>query len=117
MQGSLTIVGLGPGDPSLLTAGAQQALDRAERIILRTAIHPGLDDLVADARTSTCDDLYDRLASFDDVYAAIVERVLGAARTQKLVFGVPGHPYFGERTVALLLARTADEAVPPSICS
>lgn len=117
MPGSLTIVGLGPGDPSLRTVGAQQALDRAERIILRTAIHPGLDDLVADRRTSTCDDLYDRLTSFDDVYAAIVERVLGAARQRSVVFAVPGHPYFGERTVALLLARTANEGVPTTIRS
>ena len=41
-----------------------------------------------------CDDLYDRLTSFDDVYAAIVERVLEAARCGDVVFAVPGHPQF-----------------------
>ena len=42
----ITIVGLGPGDPELRTVGAQRALDAADRIILRTRVHPGLDDLV-----------------------------------------------------------------------
>ena len=41
----ITIIGLGPGNPALRTVGAQRALDAADRIILRTRIHPGLDDL------------------------------------------------------------------------
>lgn len=115
MSGSLTIVGLGPGDPELRTLGAQRALDAAERIILRTAIHPGVDDLIQDSRTNTCDDLYDQSASFDEVYAAVVERVLEAARTHHVVYGVPGHPTFGERTVAALRTRTADTDIPTTI--
>jgi tetrapyrrole methylase family protein/MazG family protein len=117
MPGSLTIVGLGPGDPELRTLGAQRALDGAESIILRTAIHPGVDDLVADARTTTCDDLYDMAASFEDVYSGTVERVLEKARERRTVFAVPGHPLFGERTVTLLAERVATEQIPLSILS
>jgi tetrapyrrole methylase family protein/MazG family protein len=115
MPESLTIVGLGPGDSDLRTIGAQRALDAAERIILRTAVHPGLDELIQDPRTSTCDDLYQQLASFDDVYAGIVERVLDAARLQRVVYAVPGHPRFGERTVAALQARCMEEGIPATI--
>ena len=109
MTGRLTVVGLGPGDPDLRTVGAQRSLAEAERIILRTAIHPGIGDLIHDQRTTTCDDLYERCASFDAVYEAIVDRVLTAARTHQVVYAVPGHPRFGERTVGRLIAR-AEEA-------
>lgn len=115
MPGSLTIVGLGPGDPELRTIGAERALAGAECIILRTAIHPGLDDLLADPRTTTCDDLYEASTSFAEVYAGITERVLAAARERLVVFAVPGHPLFGERTVTLLAERAASEGIPLSI--
>ncbi|HEY7035762.1 MAG TPA: MazG family protein [Thermomicrobiales bacterium] len=115
MSGSLTIVGLGPGDPNLRTLGAQKALDDAEQIILRTAIHPGLDDLRGDPRTTACDDLYESRSSFEAVYEGIVERVLGAARSRRVAFAVPGHPLYGERTVSLLLARAAGEQIPTSV--
>ncbi|MEA2524257.1 MAG: tetrapyrrole methylase family protein / MazG family protein [Thermomicrobiales bacterium] len=117
MPGSLTIVGLGPGDPGLRTVDAQRALDRAERIILRTAIHPGIDDLVADRRTTTCDDLYDQESSFEDVYQGVVDRVRTAAESAHVVYAVPGHPLFGERTVALLLERSGDATIPTTVCA
>ena len=105
----LFVVGLGPGDPGDRTVAVQRALDGAARIVLRTAVHPGLDDLVGDPRVVTCDDLYDSLPTFDAVYDAVVERVLTAATAPgSTVFAVPGHPLFGERTVRLLLKRLDD---------
>lgn len=107
--GALTIVGLGPGDPSARTVAAQGALDAAATIILRTRIHPGLDDLAADPRVTSCDDLYERAAQFDDLYDAIAERVGDAARgtaAGEVVFAVPGHPRFGERSIGRILARS-----------
>jgi tetrapyrrole methylase family protein/MazG family protein len=117
MPGSLTIVGLGPGDPGLRTVATQQALERADQIILRTAIHPGLDDLVADPRTTTCDDLYQRATSFDGVYEAIVDRVLASSQVNHVVYAVPGHPLYGERTVAPLEARASEAGIPTMIFS
>ena len=64
-------------------------LDAAERIILRTRIHPGLGDLAADPRVTDCDDLYQRAGDFGDLYPAIAQRVLGwraHARTSYLRF-------------------------------
>ena len=115
----ITVVGLGPGDPSLRTLGTQAALDRADRIVLRTRIHPGLADLAEDARVSDCDDLYERAASFDEVYAAAAERVLAiAAKTAgDVLYAVPGHPRFGERSVAILTERAQAAGMPIEIVS
>jgi tetrapyrrole methylase family protein / MazG family protein len=99
---SLTIVGLGPGDPTLRTVAAQHALDEAPRIILRTGIHPGLEDLLSDARVSTCDDLYQQQPTFQTLYRSVVDRVLGELEQGNLVYAVPGNPVAGELTVIKL---------------
>src|SRR5829696_328449 len=109
----ITVVGLGPGNVELRTVGAQRALDAAERIILRTRIHPGLDDLASDARVTDCDDLYESAANFDVLYPAIAQRVLGAAQVGGVVvFAVPGHPRVGERTVPLIEAGARELGIP-----
>ena len=111
---TLTIVGLGPGDPGLRTVDGARALAAADRIILRTGIHPGVADLLADSRVTTCDDLYVAGRDFDTVYAAVAGRVVDAARSglDNVVFAVPGHPRFGERSVELVVERAAAAGVP-----
>ncbi len=101
-------MGLGPGHPSARTIAAQRALDAAQRILLRTSIHPGLEDLAEDPRVSNCDDLYEQSQTFDQVYTSIVERILDLATTAPVVYAVPGHPFFGERTVDLLRQRAEE---------
>ena len=109
----ITVIGLGPGDPALRTVGAQRALDAADRIILRTRIHPGLDDLATDARVTDCDDLYESAADFDALYPAVSGRVLGAAQSGgAVVFAVPGHPRIGERSVPLVEAGARELGIP-----
>jgi tetrapyrrole methylase family protein/MazG family protein len=112
----ITIIGLGPGNPELRTVGAQRALDAAEHIILRTRIHPGLGDLAADPRVTDCDDLYESAGDFGDLYPAIAQRVLSVARTgQNVVFAVPGHPRFGEKSVPLVEAGARDLGIPVDV--
>ena len=58
----ITIVGLGPGDPASRTVATQRRARRAPHgSSCEPRIHPGLDDLLVDPRSSTCDDLYDAL--------------------------------------------------------
>lgn len=112
----ITIIGLGPGNPELRTLGTQRALDTADRIILRTRIHPGLDDLAADPRVTDCDDLYDRADAFESLYQNIARRVLdavGAGGT--VVFAVPGHPRFGERSVPLIEIDAGALGIPVDV--
>src|SRR3954468_5214752 len=109
-ESKIIIVGLGPGDPSLRTLAAEKALQGADRIVLRTRIHPGLEDLRNDPRVSDCDDLYQAGESFAAVYGAISDRVIALARKAgTVVFAVPGHPRFGERSVALVEAVAAEQ--------
>lgn len=112
MTPTIVVVGLGPGDPALRTVETEKAIAQADRIILRTRIHPGLQDLSADPRVSSCDDLYEALPTFEQVYAAIVERLLNVAETEgSVVYAVPGHPRFGEHSVSLLLAAAAEQTI------
>lgn len=117
MGASLIVVGLGPGDPALRTLGGAAALARAARIVLRTRVHPGLEDLRADPRVSDCDDLYESAASFDDVYDAIVARVIAVAAKPdgETVYAVPGHPLFGERSVPPLVRAAGEWSIPVAI--
>jgi tetrapyrrole methylase family protein/MazG family protein len=115
MPGRITVVGLGPGDPALRTVATQAVLASARLIILRTQIHPGLDDLIADPRVITCDDLYETLPTFAAIYSAIADRVLGEAATGDVVYAVPGHPRFGEESVRILSERAAGEGFAVNI--
>jgi tetrapyrrole methylase family protein/MazG family protein len=91
-----------------LSLAAWQALSGAARIIARTLQHPCLDQLSAALTIESCDDLYEEHASFADVYAAIVERVVDAAQPDGgVVYAVPGHPWVGEATTRMILARGA----------
>ncbi|HVK02105.1 MAG TPA: nucleoside triphosphate pyrophosphohydrolase [Armatimonadaceae bacterium] len=114
----LYVVGLGPGSPDALPARNLSLLTSGAAVLLRTARHPVLESgPVADALSglpagvvTALDDEYERSASFEETYVAIVRRVLdaydrAAREGGELVYAVPGHPLVGESTVALLLAE------------
>lgn len=103
----LAIVGLGPGAADLLTLQAREAL-RSKRVFLRTRRHPVVDQLPEAIAWHSFDDLYEGHATFEEVYRAIVNRLLDEAARAPVVYAVPGHPLVGEATTRLLL----DEAPP-----
>jgi tetrapyrrole methylase family protein / MazG family protein len=112
----IIIAGLGPGNPDLRTVSTQRALDAADRIILRTRVHPGLGDLVGDPRVTDCDDLYECASDFGVLYAAIADRVLSAAYSDgTVVFAVPGHPRLGEKSVPLIELSARDLGIPVDV--
>lgn len=104
---TLTIVGLGAGDVNDLTRRAWAAIEHAPRVILRTKEHPCVPFLPNQAAFQPCDDLYETHAKFEDVYAAIVDRVIAAAQQGDVVYAVPGDPFVGESTPARVLERAA----------
>jgi tetrapyrrole methylase family protein/MazG family protein len=102
MPPGITMVGLGPGDPGLITRRAWRALEDAEEVWLRTARHPAAAAVPA-ARQRSVDDLYERAEDFAQVYRTIVERLLElGARPQGVVYAVPGDPAVGEATLPAL---------------
>ncbi|MDB4894598.1 MAG: MazG family protein [Firmicutes bacterium] len=102
----ITIVGLGPGSPGHLTVGALEVLRSGRPVILRTAIHPTVPALREMGISFTsCDELYERGQSFEDVYREVAERVLAS---EDVVFAVPGHPLVGESSVKLIMAQAPE---------
>ena len=93
----LTVVGLGPGNPGLLSREGWRVLAGAGTVYLRTASHPAVAGLPPDLKLISFDDYYEQYPDFGDVYRAIVDRLselpLGS------VYAVPGDPSVGEATV------------------
>lgn len=106
---AITIVGLGPGDPGLLTREAWDVLTAADEVWLRTLRHPTVAGLPDHLTLHAFDDLYESAGEFEAVYRAIAERVLQLGRRpQGVVYAVPGHPLVGESTVQRVLAAAQD---------
>ncbi|CAN5788274.1 nucleoside triphosphate pyrophosphohydrolase [soil metagenome] len=100
----LIIVGLGPGDLDRLPAAHRRILEDPTRyVVTRTRHHPAAAQLGDSRPVETCDDLYEQAARFDDVYSAIVDRVLERASEGPTVYAVPGSPLIGEFAVRMLL--------------
>ena len=101
MTRRVTVVGLGPGGPDLVTAGTTAELRRVEQRYLRTERHPAAS--VA-TWTATFDGLYEQAERIDDVYPGIVDALVEAAATNgEVVYAVPGSPRVAERSVELLV--------------
>ncbi|MDQ1375006.1 MAG: tetrapyrrole methylase family protein / MazG family protein, partial [Actinomycetota bacterium] len=110
----VVVVGLGPGDADLMTAGTLAAIAAVPMRFVRTSRHPAVA-AVPDA--ASFDSVYDAAAVMEDVYEGIVDRlVLAATRHGEILYAVPGSPAVAERTVELLLARTdVDVQVLPAL--
>jgi len=102
---TITILGLGYGDPRALTLEANDALQSAREIFLRTREHPTIAALPPHLRVHAFDHLYDSLSDFDAIYTAIADDILARAAHDDVLYAVPGHPLFGEISVQKILAQ------------
>lgn len=110
---TITIVGLGPGNPAHLTREAWEVLSAASEVHLRTARHPTTAGLPAGVTVHSFDDIYETEPEFGAVYARIAERVLALGRRPAgVIYGVPGHPSVAEATVGLIQAQAAEAGLP-----
>ena len=104
----ITLLGLGPGDPELLTRQAWQLLQSIPEIYLRTRQHPTVQGMPAALHIHSFDNIYETQSSFTDVYAQIIEQVLELGkRPQGVVYAVPGHPFIAEATCPEIARRAA----------
>jgi tetrapyrrole methylase family protein/MazG family protein len=104
----ITLLGLGPGDPSLLTREAWEILNASKTVHLRTRRHPTVAGLPPHLTLIDFDDIYEAGDAFEAVYARIVDAVMDAAKGGDVVYAVPGHPLVGEATTPLILQRAAE---------
>ncbi len=112
----ITLLGLGPGDPGLLTRQAWELLGSIDEIYLRTRQHPVIEGFPAELQVHSFDDLYERAESFAEVYGTIVEQVLALGRRpQGVVYAVPGHPFVAEATGLEIVRRARQEGLPVQV--
>lgn len=116
MSPSITLLGLGPGDASLLTRQAWQLLESVPEIYLRTRQHPTVESLPKQLVIHSFDALYEDGESFEAVYERIIEQVLRLGRRpQGVVYAVPGHPFVAEATCPEIFRRAKEEGLPVQV--
>jgi tetrapyrrole methylase family protein/MazG family protein len=109
---TITILGLGPGNPAHLTREAWDLLSQADEIYLRTSRHPTIAALPARLVVHSFDDLYEAADDFATVYETIAERIVAlGGRRQGVLYAVPGHPLVGEQSVQRILALARQSGV------
>ena len=108
-QADITIVGLGLGPREGRTFRAQQALDQAATLFVRTH-GEGVDvtDLLAHDRVVDLALLRDAKTYPSRPWTLAENAVLDAAAHGPVVLAIPGHPRFGEGLVENIVARATE---------
>ncbi len=112
MRGRITVVGLGAGNWQHLTLGAMHALEKTDRLFLRTEKHPVVDYIKAKGIVyKTFDDFYEKYETFEEVYSHIADFLVEAADNDSIVYGVPGSPMVAEDSVSLLIRNAREKDI------
>jgi uroporphyrin-III C-methyltransferase/precorrin-2 dehydrogenase/sirohydrochlorin ferrochelatase len=105
-QGSVTLVGAGPGDPELLTLRAVRALQSADVILYDDLVSP---EILEFARREAKKMLVGNTGNRDEINSLIVGLAKAGRRVVRLR---GGNPAVDEETAACRKAGVAVEAVP-----
>ncbi len=109
----ITLLGLGPGDPGLLTLEAWDWLMGLDVLYLRTVHHPTVKGLPENLRLISFDYLYEAYERFEDVYANIIDQVVTRGETPGgVTYAVPGHPFVAEATCPEIYRRAIETGIP-----
>ena len=112
----IILLGLGPGDPDLITRRAWHILETCSEIYLRTSQHPVVEHLPGQIQVHSFDFLYETADTFAAVYEQIIAEVLRLGRrTQGVIYAVPGHPFIAEATAPEIARRARQEGLPVEV--
>lgn len=116
MEARIVLLGLGPGNPEMLTLQAWKLLENISEIYLRTCQHPTVAGFPPNLQVHSFDSLYESHETFEAVYAHIVDQVLELGRRpQGVVYAVPGHPFIAEATAPEIARRARLEGLPVQV--
>jgi len=111
--GGITLLGLGPGDASMLTQEALDWLRSIKKLHLRTKFHPTVVGLPSHLTLVSFDAFYEKSDAFEAVYEAIVAEVLRLGQQPKgVTYAVPGHPFVAEATCPEIYQRAVETGIP-----
>jgi tetrapyrrole methylase family protein/MazG family protein len=109
---AILLVGLGPGNPALLTAQARWLLDTSQELYARTRRHPALATLPATVKPHGFDDLEQSGLPLEQIVDHIAGEIIALGqRPQGVVYAVPGHPLVADATCAAILLRAAEKKI------
>ncbi len=112
----VTIIGLGPGNPELLSRQAWKLLSSAEEVYLRTKMHPSVSGFPKGLKVYSFDHFYEQDIAFEDVYAKITASILALGqRKSGVIYAVPGHPFIAEATTPEIVRQAAELGIPVKI--
>lgn len=112
-QVGITLLGLGPGDPEMLTRSGWDWLQQIPEIYLRTRHHPTVAGFPESLKVHSFDSVYEQSDRFEDVYETIITRVLELGkRAQGVTYAVPGHPFVAEETCPEIARRAKEAEIP-----
>ncbi len=115
---SITIIGLGPGDPGCLTRAAWEHLQATRVLYVRTIIHPTIAALPTDIQLHSYDYLYEQAADFAAIYAQIADELVRLAVTgAEITYAVPGDPLTAEATTRRILTLAREHGVAVRVLS
>ena len=87
-----------------LPLGVYKKLLKAQRLYVRTAEHPVLQELMDEGISyESFDAIYEKHDAFEAVYKEIVETLITLSQSDSLFYAVPGHPLVAEQTVQWLV--------------
>lgn len=112
----VTIIGLGPGNPELLSRQAWKLLNSAEEVYLRTKMHPSVSGFPKGLKVYSFDHFYEQDIAFEDVYAKITASILALGQRKiGVIYAVPGHPFIAEATTPEIVRQAAELGIPVKI--
>ena len=105
----IIILGLGPGDPDLLTRRAWEVINSAEEIYLRTRDHPTVEGFPPDLNVHSFDNFYQEEESFEIVYQRITAEIINLSQQKAgVIYAVPGDPFVAEATTPMILSKARE---------
>lgn len=111
MSHMITIVGLGPGDPELITRRSWRLLSTAPLVYVRTRQHPAVAAVAEHTPVHSYDAFYEQHADFAAVYAAIAADIVARAAHEDILYAVPGDPAVAEATPGLIRSLAAEAGI------
>ncbi len=115
-MGKITLVGLGPGDPGMISIAAAKVLVESSHIYLRTEIHPVVNWLKEkNVKYQTFDWIYRQAENFQQVYRRIAREIIEMGHMGEVVYALPGHPLMAEESVDLIIKEAGCNGIEVDI--
>jgi len=106
---NIIIIGLGPGDPDLLTRRAWDIINSAGEIYLRTSDHPTVEGFPPNLKVHSFDSFYQEEESFEIVYQRITAEIINISQQKSgVIYAVPGDPFVAEATTPMILSKARE---------